>query len=437
MYFCKIKQIKKRVMNGYKERVFDQLLSRKLEGMGAVLIEGPKWCGKTTTAAQLCKSAIYMNDPKEYNRNLQLADSDPQMLLEGPAPRLIDEWQEATKLWDAVRYEVDRRNEDGQFILTGSAVPADMSQVRHTGTGRIVKMQMRTMSLWESGDSTGDISLVDLFSGAAHNAVTMDKTLQEVAFLVCRGGWPRAVMQKKNIALERAFDYVEAVVNSDISRADGVQRNPDRARRVMRSYARFQGTQTPMSKIRADVIDGTDYTFDEKTLAAYLNALRSIFVIEDMPSWNPNLRSKAAIRTADTRYFTDASIAAASLGIGPKDLMNDLETFGLLFETMAVHDLRVYAQALNGRVYHYRDSDGLECDTVIHLRNGDYGLAEIKLGGDRLIEEGAASLLKLGEKIDTTKMKKPSFLMVLTANGNYVYRRPDGVWVVPIGSLKN
>lgn len=423
-------------MSEYKERIFDQLLRQKLEGMGAVLIEGPKWCGKTTSAAQVAASTLYMNDPKQHARNMQLADSDPQVLLEGAAPRLIDEWQEAPKLWDTVRFEVDRRNEDGQFILTGSAVPADTSKIHHTGTGRIVRMQMRTMSLWESGDSTGRVSLLSLFSGSARNVPTMDKSLMEVAYLVCRGGWPRAVMQKPSTALERAYDYLEAIVTSDISRADGVQRDIERSRRLMRSYARFQGTPAPMSKIRADIIDGTDLTMDEKTLASYLAALRSIFVIEDMPSWNPNLRSKAAIRGSDTRYFTDSSIAAAALGVGPKDLLNDLNTFGLLFETMAVHDLRIYAQAHNGRVYHYRDSDGLECDAVVHLRNGHYGLVEVKLGGDRLIEEGAKSLKRLSDKIDTTKMHAPAFMMVLTANGDYAYQRPDNVWVIPIGSLR-
>jgi predicted AAA+ superfamily ATPase len=311
-----------------------------------------------------------------------------------------------------------------------------MSEVHHSGTGRIARMQMRTMSLWESGESTGDISLVALFSGSANNAATMDKTLQEVAYLVCRGGWPRAVVQKKSVALERAYDYLNAIINIDISRVDGVERDAERTRKLMRSYARFQGGQVPLSKIRADVMAGGDGTFDEKTVASYLNALKKMFVIEDMPSWNPNLRSKAAIRTSETRYFTDSSIAAASLGVGPKDLMNDLETFGLLFETMCVRDLRVYAQAINGLVYHYRDSDGLECDAVVHLRNGAYGLVEIKLGGDRLIEEGAKSLQKLHKKIDTERMREPSFMAVLVANGDYAYRRSDGVWVIPIGSLK-
>ena len=400
------------------------------------MIEGPKWCGKTTSAARIAASSLYMNEPKQYARNMQLADSDPQVLLEGAVPRLIDEWQEAPKLWDTVRYEVDRRNEDGQFILTGSAVPADTSQIRHTGTGRIVRMQMRTMSLWESGDSTGRVSLLSLFSGSARNVATMDKSLQEVAFLVCRGGWPHAISQKALTALERAYDYVDAIATSDISRADGVQRDAERTRRLLRSYARHQGSSTPMSRIKSDIIAGSDITMDEKTLSSYLSALRSIFVIEDMPSWNPNLRSKAAIRGSDTRYFTDPSIAAAALGVGPKDLMNDLNTFGLLFETMAVRDLRIYAQAHNGRVYHYRDSDGLECDAVVHLRNGSYGLVEIKLGGDKLIEEGAKSLKKLRDKIDTSMMRDPSFMMILTANGDYAYQRTDGIWVVPIGSLR-
>lgn len=423
-------------MDAYKERIFDQLLSRKLEGMGAVLIEGPKWCGKTTTAEHQARSVLYMNEPKTYRRNLQLADQDPQSLLAGDTPRLIDEWQEAPKLWDTVRFEVDHRGQDGLFILTGSAVPADMSEVHHTGTGRIARMQMRTMSLWESGESTGDASLLSFFSGTARNAATVDKTLQDVAFLVCRGGWPRAVSQKPSVALERAHDYLNAIVNLDISRVDGVNRDPTRTRKLMRSLARHQGGQVPLSRIRADVIAGTDATFDEKTAASYVNALQKMFVIEDMPSWNPNLRSKAAIRTSDTRYFTDPSIAAAALGLGPKDLMNDLETFGLLFEALCVRDLRVYAQAHHGLVSHYRDSDGLECDAVVHLRNGDYGLVEVKLGGDRLIDEGAASLQKLARKIDTSRMKEASFLMVLVATGDYVYQRPDGVWVAPIGALK-
>ena len=423
-------------MNGYRKRVFDPLLGRKLEGIGAVLIEGPKWCGKTTSAEQQAASVLYMNDPKTFRRNLQLADTDPQKLLEGATPRLIDEWQEAPKLWDAIRFEVDHRGADGLFILTGSAVPADMSEVHHTGTGRIARMQMRTMSLWESGESSGDVSLISLFSGAAQNAAVAEMSLYELAFSVCRGGWPRAVMQKPSVCLDRAYDYLNAIVNDDISRVDGIRRDPERARRLMRSYARFQGSQASLSKIREDVVAGSDGTFDEKTLNSYLHALRMMFVIEDMPAWNANLRSKAAIRTSDTRYFTDPSIAVAAMGLGPKDLLNDLNTFGFLFEALCVRDLRVYAQANNGLVYHYRDSDNLECDAVVHLRNGDYGLVEIKLGGDKLIEEGAKSLKKLHEKLDTDRIHEPSFMMVLTGVGGYAYRRSDGIWVVPVTGLR-
>lgn len=423
-------------MSEYRKRVFDPLLGRKLEGIGAVLIEGPKWCGKTTSAEQQAASVLYMNDPKTFRRNLQLADTDPQKLLEGATPRLIDEWQEAPKLWDAIRFEVDHRGADGLFILTGSAVPADMSEVHHTGTGRIARMQMRTMSLWESGESSGDVSLISLFSGAAQNAAVAEMSLYELAFSVCRGGWPRAVMQKPSVCLDRAYDYLNAIVSDDISRVDGIRRAPERARGLMRSYARFQGSQASLSKIREDVVAGSDGTFDEKTLNSYLHALRMMFVIEDMPAWNANLRSKAAIRTSDTRYFTDPSIAVAAMGLGPKDLLNDLNTFGFLFEALCVRDLRVYAQANNGLVYHYRDSDNLECDAVVHLRNGDYGLVEIKLGGDKLIEEGAKSLKKLHEKLDTDCIHEPSFMMVLTGVGGYAYRRSDGIWVVPVTGLK-
>ena len=258
-----------------------------------------------------------------------------------------------------------------------------------------------------------------------------------MAFLICRGGWPKATMQKKEAALERVFDYYDAVVNADISRVDNVERDAERTKRLMRSYARFQGSQTSISKIKDDVKANDAMTVNDDTIGSYIKALEKIFVIEDMPAWNPNLRSKTAIRTSDTRYFVDPSIAVAALGLGPKDLINDLNTFGLLFETMCVRDLRVYADALGGTVYHYRDKNGLECDAVVHLRNGSYGLIEIKLGGDSLIEEGASTLKELAGKIDTTKMKTPSFLMVMTGLGDYAYQRDDGVWVVPVGSLKD
>lgn len=424
-------------MKVYRKRVADDILKRKLEGKGAVLIEGPKWCGKTTTAEQIAARILYMDDPEKKEQNLTMSELNPKRLLKGAVPRLIDEWQLAPKLWDTVRFEVDHRGELGQFILTGSAVPADTKEITHSGTGRFTWLTMRPMSLYESGDSTGDISLKVLFENTEEVDGTANLSLDRLAFLICRGGWPQAIDMRDEIALDQARDYYDAVVHSDINRADHVQKNPERVKRLMRSYARNQGGQVPNTVIAQDIAANDESPISEETVASYLDALRKIFVVEDMPAWNPNLRSKTAIRSSDTRYYIDPSIAAAALGVGPTDLLNDLKTFGFLFETLCVRDLRVFADALNGEVYHYRDKDGQECDAVIHLRNGKYGLIEMKLGGDKLIEEGAKSLKAMQEKIDTEKMKSPSFLMVLTGIGDYAYRRHDGVCVVPIGCLKN
>ena len=424
-------------MKVYRKRVADDILKRKLEGKGAVLIEGPKWCGKTTTAEQIAASILYMDDPEKKEQNLTMSELNPKRLLKGAAPRLIDEWQLAPKLWDAVRFEVDHRGELGQFILTGSAVPADTKEITHSGTGRFTWLTMRPMSLYESGDSTGDISLKALFENTEEVDGTANLSLDRLAFLICRGGWPQAIDMRDEIALDQARDYYDAVVHSDINRADHVQKNPERVKRLMRSYARNQGGQVPNTVIAQDIAANDESPISEETVASYLDALRKIFVVEDMTAWNPKIRSKTAIRSSDTRYYIDPSIAAAALGVGPTDLLNDLKTFGFLFETLCVRDLRVFADALNGEVYHYRDKDGQECDAVIHLRNGKYGLIEMKLGGDKLIEEGAKSLKAMQEKIDTEKMNSPSFLMVLTGIGDYAYRRHDGVCVVPIGCLKN
>ncbi len=425
-------------MKGYRKRIADEILQKKLRSKGAVLIQGPKWSGKTTTAEQAAKSCIYINDPKQIKRNIIMADMDPEILLEGENPRLIDEWQLTPKLWDAIRFTVDRRQQFGLFILTGSAVPADMSEIHHTGTGRFSWMKMRPMSLYESGESTGDVSLAELFAPVDDRVRgRANLTLKDIAFLICRGGWPMALNKDEDVALSQGIDYYDAVVNEDISRVDSVKRDSEFTKRLMRSYARNQGSQASVETIISDLDVNEGRTMCAKTTVSYINALKKIFVIEDMAAWNPNLRSKTAIRTSDTRYFVDPSIAAASLGIGPGDLFNDLETMGLLFETLAVRDLRVYADALDAEVYHYRDKSELECDAVIHLRNGRYGLIEIKLGGDRLIEEGAESLKTLKEKIDTARMAEPSFLMVLTALGDMAYMRPDNVIVVPIGALKN
>ncbi len=424
-------------MKNYRKRIADNILARKLEGKGAVLIEGPKWCGKTTTAEQVAASVLYMDDPEKKEQNITMSELNPKRLLKGETPRLIDEWQLAPKLWDAIRFEVDHRGELGQFVLTGSAVPADTKEITHSGTGRFTWLTMRPMSLFESGESSGEVSLKTLFEQPNEIDGESKLDIDRLAFLVCRGGWPQAVDMRDEIALDQAFDYYDAVVNSDINRADNVQKNPERVKRLMRSYARNQGSQVPNTVIAQDIAANDESSMDADTVASYLNALRKIFVVEDMPAWNPNLRSKTAIRSSDTRYYIDPSIAAAALGIGPQDLISDLKTFGFLFETLCVRDLRVFADALNGEVYHYRDKDGLECDAVVHLRNGTYGLVEIKLGGDKLIEEGSTNLKALSDRIDTDKMKKPSFLMVLTGTGDYAYRRPDGVYVVPIGCLKD
>ena len=423
-------------MKNYRKRIADDILKRKLEGKGAVLIEGPKWCGKTTTAEQLAASILYMDDPEKKEQNITMSELNPKRLLEGKTPRLIDEWQLAPKLWDAIRFEVDHRGELGQFVLIGSAVTPDTKEITHSGTGRFTRLTMRPMSLYESGDSTGEVSLGDLFSGDFEIDGASELSIDRLAFLICRGGWPQAVDMRDEIALEQAIDYYDVVVHSDINRADNVHKNPERVRRLMRSYARNQGGQVPNTVLAQDIAANDEKSINEETVASYVNALRKIFVVEDMPAWNPNLRSKTVIRSSDTRYYIDPSIAAAALGIGPNDLINDLKTFGFLFETLCVRDLRVFADALGGSVYHYRDRDGQECDAVIHLRNGRFGLIEIKLGGDKLIEEGAKSLKALEAKIDTDKMNAPSFLMVLTGTGDFAYRRPDGVYVVPIGCLK-
>lgn len=421
----------------YKQRIADRLLQRKLSGKGAVLIEGPKWCGKTTTAEQVAASVLYMSETGKMQQNIQLASMNPQILLRGDTPRLIDEWQIAPTLWDSIRFEVDHRNGLGHFILTGSAVPADKSDIFHSGTGRFAWLKMRTMTLWESGESTGEVSLKMLFDKPEQIEGISKQDLEEMAFIACRGGWPEAVTMDKNIALDQAFDYIEAVEKQDISRVDNVNRSPSLTHRLLRSYSRHQGSQANYSTIRHDLANNEGEEITEATITSYIKALKMIFVIEDAEAWNPNMRSKTAIRTSDTRYFIDPSIATAALGLGPSDLINDLETFGLIFETLCMRDLRVYAEVIDGKVYHFRDKSGLECDAVVHLRNGSYGLIEIKLGGDKLIEEGAKSLRTLAEKIDTTKMKEPAFLMVLTAVGPYAYRRKDGVFVVPIGCLKD
>jgi hypothetical protein len=422
--------------NEYRPRVLDAEVTRRLNSVGAIVIEGAKWCGKSTTAEYHSRSQVFLDNPERREQYMLFAEENPKMILNGDTPRLIDEWQLAPRLWDAVRFTVDHRAGMGQFILTGSAKPAQREKITHSGTGRFAWIKMRPMTLHESGDSSGLVSLSRLLANPEEEvACEATADLARIAYLVCRGGWPAAVDLPEEYALAPAVDYYDAVVNVDIRQVDGVDRSVERAKRLMRSYARLQGTQASVRQIVEDMNGGDKEVMEDQTVRSYLNVLQSLFVIEDMPAWNPNLKSRTAIRTADTHYFVDPSIATAAMGIGPGDLMNDLKAFGLLFETLCVRDLRVYSQPLRGEVYHYRDKDGLECDAVVHLPNGSYGLIEIKLGGEKAIEEGASTLQRLASKIDGDRMKAPSFMMVLTAVGAFAYRRKDGVLVVPVTVL--
>ncbi len=427
-------------MKKYKNRVLDAILADALQAKAAVLIEGAKWCGKTTTAEQISKSIIYLNDPKCQGQYLLTAQTNPQRLLEGDNPRLIDEWQIAPELWDAIRFDVDHSDGDGKYILTGSAVPLDeeaKKKIHHTGTGRFAWIKMRPMALFESEESSGGVSFAELFAGKVRLGDAMPHTLEEIAYLTCRGGWPKATEKTGRAALRQAFDYVDAIVNADISRVDDIRRDPDLALRIMKSLARLQGTQSAASAVKADLVPNLPKSgVHENTIFSYIGALKKLFVVEDMPAWCPNLRCKTPVRTTDTRYYTDPSIATAVLGLGPDDLMNDLKTFGLFFETLVARDLRTYAEANDGKVSHYRDKSGLECDAVMHLRNGKYGLIEVKLGGEALISEGREKLKKLEEEIDTKLMKAPSFRMIVVAEGAYAYQANDGTLICPIGCLR-
>lgn len=420
----------------YRPRIVDSALKRKLRGKGAVLIEGPKWCGKTTTAEQVSKSTLSVDDPSTVNTNKILSEIDPERLLTGDHPRLLDEWQVAPKLWDAVRHHVDRHKGQGQFILTGSSVPADISETIHSGTGRFGWLVMRPMSLYESGDSTGDVSLASLFESQPISGCS-NLDLDRLTFLICRGGWPESVDMDDDVALDQAFDYIDAVIRNDMSRVDNIRRDPQKVRMLLRSYARNQGTQISQASISADISSNDTEGVSEETVSEYLQALRKLYVIEDMKAWNPNLRSKTAIRTSDTRYFVDPSLAAASLRIGPQDLINNLNTTGFFFEALAVRDLRVYAESLDGDVYHYKDNLDNECDVVIHLRDGRYALLEVKLGGKKLIDEGVKTLKDVLRRIDTDKMGKPAFMAIITGTERYAYRRDDGIIILPLGALKN
>ncbi len=419
--------------SSYLSRLSDHELQMALQSSGAVLIEGAKWCGKTRTASKAAKSILYMQDPDNTVSYQAMADTKPSLLLKGETPRLIDEWQMAPVLWDAVRFEVDKRGDTGQFILTGSAVPVD-NVTAHTGTGRFSRMLMRPMSLFESHESNGSVSLGDLFDGNHAVEAISELTIEKVAFALCRGGWPASIRKNETTALRMSRDYVEAVINHDVSRVDEVEKNPERVRLLLRSLARNVATMASIQTIKND-IEATDISISDKTISSYLNALRRIFVVEDLPAWLPSMRSKTAIRTSSKRHFVDPSIATAVLRTNPDGLLNDFKTLGFLFEALCTRDIRIYAQAIDGDVFHYRDKTGLESDLIVRLRDGRWAAIEVKLG-NKQIEEAARNLVVLKAKIDEDKMGQASFLMVLTG-GQYAYRRNDGVLVVPIGCLKN
>lgn len=417
----------------YFPRIYDGLVNEKLSYSGALLIEGPKWCGKTWTGKHAAKSVLYMQDPDKGAGYMELSRTMPSRLLKGEKPRLIDEWQEAPVLWDAVRFDVDQTGEWGQYILTGSATPRDDNKPKHTGTGRIAQLRMRPMTLFESMESVGSVSLRQLFEGQEDVEGESQLDIPDLAKVICRGGWPKAVAKRQTSA-QIARNYVDAVVNVDVQKVDGVDRNPYRVRQLLRSYARNISTMASLTTVLAD-IQANDVAFSDTTMYGYVNALRRIFLIEDIPAWKPSLRSKAAIRTSEKRQFVDPSIATAVLRANVDSILDNFNYFGFLFESLVARDLRVYAQAVDGEIFHYRDKDNLEADLVIRLNDDRWAAVEVKLGSKE-IEDGAKHLIELRNKVDTSKVGEPSFLMVVTG-GQFAYRRNDGVFVVPIGCLRD
>lgn len=419
----------------YYNRLVEKQIELKLKTSGAVVVAGPKFCGKTTTCMLYQKSFVKLNTKQA----ITMARMNPKGVLQGENPRLIDEWQKAPDVWNQVKDDLDFNYEFGKYILTGSSTPADKTEVHHSGAGRIAPVRMRPMSLWESKDSKGTVSLKSLFDEVEDFPWDMNEkfNLENVAHLICRGGWPVSVVAPKEIALEITKNYWNGLfVFEDCENERFRNKKPEVLKMIVRSFARHISTEAAISTIIADVRQSNERTMDPKTFDDYMEALKDLYIIEDMEAWNPNIRSKTSIRSTPTRHFVDTSIACRSLGISPDDLMQDLESFGLFFEDMAVRDLRIYADTLGGEVRHYRDNAGLECDAVVHLEDGRWGAVEIKIGGDKLIEDGATSLKTLRNKIvEKSEEKAPAFMMVLTAVGG-TYRRDDGVYVVPINLLK-
>lgn len=421
--------------NTYLPRLIEKPITESMKTNGCIVIEGPKWCGKSTTSERFAKSVIKLQKPATYKQYRILADIGDDNLLSGEKPVLFDEWQKIPELWDYVRNYIDETSGKGLFILTGSAKPIEDKE-RHSGIGRMKKIIMRTMSLWESNESSGEVSLRNLFDNTKNVSGKNRYQLKDIAHIICRGGFPSAVIEKdKAISLNYAKDYVNTLVSTDITSVDDIKINPKRARAILKSYARNVSTPAKMTTILKDVESNTD-TQDIRTINSYIDAFSKLFVIDETESWTPKLRSKTVIRTTSTKHFVDPSIATAILDANPNDLIQDLNTFDLLFENLVIRDLKIYTQTLDGNVYNYRDKSGLEADAVIHLNDGRWGLIEIKLGGETLINEGALTLTKLKEVIDQDKMNKPAFLAIITATDSFAYKREDGIYVIPIACLK-
>ena len=419
-------------MKKYFPRIADKVLQEELEAFGAVLINGPKWCGKTTTAKKIAKSVLNMQHPNNTLNYIKTAQIEPLVLLEGNKPRLIDEWQVAPELWDAIRFDIDEKQEEGLYILTGST-KVDESKISHSGVGRITRLMMRTLSLYESNDSTGSVSLEDLFNGENITGVKSKLSVREIAEVIVRGGWPNSIGKNLNIARRQVSGYIDRIVKTEIKTIDGVERDEAKTLAVLKSLARHTSTQATDISIVNDV-EANHFSIHRNTLSDYLNVLRELYVIEDLPAWSPKLRSKTTIRTSNTRHFIDPAFAASLLNASTEDLLRDIETFGLLFESLVIRDLRIYTDYLGGYLYHYRDKSGLEADAIIHLGDGRWAAIEVKLGSHDL-NDAAKNLLKLSAKVDSSNGKGPSFLMIITGT-EFGYLRDDGVYVVPIGCLK-
>ena len=418
----------------YIPRLIDNKIKTKLKTSGAVLITGPKFCGKTTTCKQIANTVHSFST----KRNIDLYSIDSKKALLGSTPVLIDEWQNIPEIWDEIRNEVDNRGELGQFLLTGSILKLNYDEIIHSGVGRFSKVIMYPFSLYESNESNGLVSLNELFNNKNYDVFSANSngSLEDIAFYICRGGWPTAINLDRQYALEVSATYLDGIINYKSKDEKNYFSRPKIAELLIKSYARNISTEAPFTTIIKDIKESNNITMDDETFTSYLDKLYSLFVIEDIPAWNPNLRSKTAIRTTPTRHFIDTSIATQALGIYPNDLLNDINTFGLFFEDFCIRDLRIYADSIDGKLYHYRDSSNLEVDAIIHLKNGKWGAIEIKLGGEKLINEGIESLKKLYNKIDYSKFKTPEFLAVITATGP-CYKTKDGIYVIPLTMLKD